>query len=185
MIITLSGHSGSGKSSTGRMLAKKLGYKFYSIGDLRGKMAMEKGLTIDQLNEIGKREEWTDRDPDKFQEKLGREEDDFVMDSWVGFHFIPHSVKVFLKVDPKIAAERIFRDQRPDEARQRTEADVREMIEKRMKESRARYRKYYNVDIYDMKNYDLVIDTTKIHKDEVIEKIMEFLRKKRLISGRN
>ena len=54
MIITISGIPGSGKTTVGRMLAEKLGYKFYSIGDLRGKMAMERGMTIDQLNELGK-----------------------------------------------------------------------------------------------------------------------------------
>lgn len=183
MIIAISGFPGSGKSSAGRLLAKKLGYKFYSIGDLRGKMAMERGLTIDQLNEIGKKERWTDMDPDRYQEQLGKKEDNFVIDSWLGFHFIPHSVKIFLKVDPRVGAERIFRDQRPDEPRQETAPGVRRMIEKRMEDSRVRYRKYYDIDPYDMKNYDLVIDTTKIPKGQVIEKIMEFLRKKRLIKG--
>ena len=38
MIITISGLPGSGKSTIGKMLAKKLGYKFYSMGDLRGKI---------------------------------------------------------------------------------------------------------------------------------------------------
>ncbi|MCX6741353.1 MAG: AAA family ATPase, partial [Candidatus Parcubacteria bacterium] len=46
MIITLSGKPGSGKTTVAKILAEKLGYKFYSTGDLRGQMAMKRGLTI-------------------------------------------------------------------------------------------------------------------------------------------
>ena len=44
MIITISGWPGSGKTSVGKLLSKKLGYQFYSMGDLRGKVALEKNL---------------------------------------------------------------------------------------------------------------------------------------------
>ena len=113
MIITISGMPGSGKSTIAKILAQKLGYKHYSIGDLRGKMALDRHLTIDELNELGKREGWTDREPDEYQKKLGHEEDNFVIDSRLGFYFIPHSFKLFLTVDPEVAAERIFPNQRP------------------------------------------------------------------------
>ncbi len=95
MIIVISGSPGSGKSTVGKILAKDLGYKFYSMGDLRGQMAMERGLTIDQLNEIGKTEDWTDRAADEYQKKLGETEDNFVIDSWAGFHFLPQAFKIF------------------------------------------------------------------------------------------
>jgi len=37
MIITIAGEGGSGKSTVARILAKKLDYKHYSTGDLRGR----------------------------------------------------------------------------------------------------------------------------------------------------
>ncbi|MDP2918221.1 MAG: cytidylate kinase family protein, partial [bacterium] len=144
MIITISGRPGSGKSTVGKMLAKKLGYNFYSMGDLRGKMAMERGITINELNEIGKREGWTDREPDEYQKKLGKTEDNFVIDSRLGFYFIPHSFKVFIEVDSKIGAERVFKNQRPDE---KPITDIKEMqtaFESRAKQDDERYQKYYN-----------------------------------------
>ena len=55
MKITLSGKAGSGKTTLAKRLAKKLDYKQYSIGDLRGKMDQERGLTIDELNKIGEK----------------------------------------------------------------------------------------------------------------------------------
>ena len=107
MIITISGMPGSGKTTVAKLLAKRLGYEHYSMGDLRGKMAMERGISIDELNKLGEKESWTDKEADDYQKKLGETEDNFVTDGRTGFHFIPHSRKIFLKVDLRIGAERI------------------------------------------------------------------------------
>lgn len=177
MIITISGLPGSGKTTVGKLLAKKLGMRFYSIGDLRGRMAIERGLTIDQLNEIGMKEKWTDKEADEYQRKLGETEDDFVIESRLGFFFIPKSVKIFLDVDPRKAAERIFRDNRPDEKRKGTIEEVASSIRKRMKNDVARYRKYYKVDFLDESQYDIIIDTTNLTPDQVVERIMNGIKK--------
>ncbi len=178
MIITISGLPGSGKTSVAKAVAKRLGYRHYSIGDMRGKMAMERGISIDELNKLGEKESWTDREVDEFQRKLGEKEDNFVTDGRTGFHFIPHSRKVFLKVDLKVGAERIFRDQRPDEPGYRSAGEVVKELRKRMESDRKRYGKWYGIDCWDEKNYDIVIDTTKLTKEQVVEKVLGFLGKK-------
>ncbi|MBL7100633.1 MAG: cytidylate kinase family protein [Nanoarchaeota archaeon] len=175
MIITISGDPGSGKSTIAKETAKTLGYNFYSVGDLRGKMAMDRGLTIDQLNDIGKNEAWTDKDADKYQEELGKKEDDFVIEGRLGFHFIPHSTKIFLKVDKDESARRVFKDQREDEEKKETVEEVKEMLAKRSEHDRQRYLKYYNIDHLDLKHYDLVLDTTNLTIDEVKEKLLNFI----------
>jgi predicted cytidylate kinase len=177
MIITISGLPGSGKTTVGKLLAKRLGFKFYSIGDLRGRMAMERGLTIDQLNEIGMKEKWTDKEADEYQKRLGEEEDNFVIESRLGFYFIPKSVKIFLEVEPRKAAERIFRNQRPDEKRKGTVEEVLGSIRKRMKSDDTRYQKYYKVDFLDKSHYDIIIDTTSLTLEQVVEKIIRELGK--------
>ncbi len=179
MIITIFGMPGSGKTTVGKMLAKKLGYRFYSMGDMRGRMAMERGLTIDQLNRLGESEDWTDKDVDKYQEELGKKEDNFIVDGWLSWHFIPHSLKVFLEVDHRTAAERVFRDQRPDEKKQDTVEGMKRMLEERLEESNARYRKYYGIiDITDRSHYDLVIDTNDISAKQVAARILEAVGKR-------
>jgi predicted cytidylate kinase len=176
MIISISGKPGAGKTTVAKMLAKKLGFKFYSIGDLRGEIAMKLGITIDELNEIGTKQEWTDKNVDEYQKELGEKEDNFVIDSWLGFHFIPKSKKIFLDVDPKEAAKRIFKDQRKDEPKMRNVEEVEKMLEKRVKNSLERYKKYYNINCFDKKNYDLVIDTTHMKPEDVVKRIMKFLK---------
>jgi cytidylate kinase len=172
MMITISGRPGSGKTTTAKILAQRLGYQFYSVGDLRGEIASKMGLTIDQLNEIGKKEDWTDKTVDRKTEEIGKREDNIVFDSWMAWHFIPHSFKIFLEVGPMVAAERVFKNQRPDEKHQETVEDVAEMLKIRMEESRQRYKKYYNIDFLDKSRYDLIIDTTNLMPDEAVNKIV-------------
>jgi cytidylate kinase len=172
MIITISGLPGSGKSTVGRLLASRLGYKFYSIGELRGEIALRMGITIDELNEIGKKEAWTDRKVDEYTRQLGEKGDNFVIDGWNAFHFIPRSFKVFLGVDPCTGAERIFRDQRKDEKRAESVEECLGMLRKRLKETDERYRKHYNLRFLDRKNYDIVIDTTGMKPEEVADRII-------------
>jgi len=171
MIITISGMPGSGKTLVGRLLAEKLGYAFYSVGDLRGRIAMEMEMTIDDLNELGKREDWTDRKVDEKIKKLAERNENMVVDGWVAFHFIPHSFKVFLEVDGNVAAERVFRDQRKDEKKVQSVAELSKVLQMRVMGDKIRWKRYYGIDFLDRKNYDIVIDTTHLKPAQVVDKI--------------
>lgn len=168
---------GSGKSTVGKILAERLGYKFYSMGDLRGKLAMDRGLTIDELNEIGKNEDWTDREADEYQKKLGETEDNFVIDGWISFHFIPRAFKIFLDADLDVAAKRIFAHQRPDEAPAGNATEIKERLAARVENTDARYKKYYDISFRDKSKFDLVIDTNKISSQQTADKILAALPK--------
>ena len=179
MIITISGMPGSGKSTVGKLLAAKLGYRFYSMGDLRGKMATERGMTIDELNAVGEREGWTDRDVDEYQKKLGETEDNFVFDGLISFHFIPQAFKVFLDIDPRVAAARIHADARPDEETVRTVEERQAQIAKRIASNESRYQKHYGVTFRDQSKFDLVIDTSTFAAPTItVEKILAAMGKK-------
>lgn len=176
MIITLSGYPGSGKTTIAKEVAKALGYKHYSMGDLRGEIALKRGLTIDELNELGKKEDWTDKEVDEYQKELGKKQDNFVVDGWLSFYFIPHSIKIFLYVDLKEGAKRIFKDQREDEEKKGSIGEVLKMIKKRLDDSRKRYLKYYKVKFDDKKHYDLWLDTTRLTKDLVVDKLIKYIK---------
>lgn len=176
MIITVSGLPGSGKTTLAVTLADFFGYKFYSMGGLRGKYAMEHGMTIDDLNEIAKKDPSSHHLVDYFIRDLGKKEDGFTTDGWVSFFFIPHSVKIFLEVDPEVGARRVFRDQRPDEKRVETVAEMRTMLESRMLITDKQFKKYYGFDFRKRDNYDLVFDTTSMTKDEMLQEALDFIK---------
>lgn len=177
MIIAICGEPGSGQSSVGKELAKRLGYRFYSIGDMRGKMARERGMTIEELNRLGEREDFTDKEVDDFQEKLGKKEDNFVVVGRTSAHFIPHSFKVLLKAELGVRAQRVFQDSvnREDESYS-SAGEAGKAITERMESDKRRYRKHYGINPFDEKLYDIVVDTTRIGINEVVDRIMDKMR---------
>lgn len=183
MIITISGMPGSGKSSVGKLLAKMLGMKRYYMGGMRREMAREKGMTLAELNRIGEKEDWTDKEVDEYQKELGKKEDNFVIEGRTSFFLIPNSVKVFLEVDEKVGAARILKDLREtgdkrNEGVEKNLEEVESSMKQRIGSDIKRYKKYYGVDITDRSHYDLIINTTKLTVEQVVGKIIEFVKKK-------
>ena len=179
MIITISGTPGSGKSTVGKLLTKKLKYKFMSIGDLRGEIAMKHKLTLDQLNKIGEKENWTDKEVDDELIRIGKEEDNLVIDTRLGFHFIPKSIKISLTVDLKVGAKRILQGEiRPDEKKFSSVKELVEDMNQRIKSDKFRYKKWYNIDWTENENYDLVINTANLTPQEVVKQILKYIEHK-------
>lgn len=181
MIITLSGLAGAGKSTLKDLLSKELGLKKYSVGDLRGKMAEERGMSIDEFNALGMTEDFTDKEADAFQEKLGKTEDNFVIDGRLSWHFIPHSIKIFLEVNPEVAAKRVFEDRkenpkRADEPVYTSPEETQKVLTERLESDRERYKKWYGIDFLERNHYDLVIDTSNLKPEETLQKVVDFVK---------
>lgn len=172
MIITIAGAPGSGKTSAGKILAARLGMSFYSVGGLRAKMALDRGMTIDELNRLGESDQTTDTEVDDDQRKLGETEDNFVIEGRLSWHFIPRSFKIFLDCDPAEAARRIYSVQqstanrRADEPIYANVEEAKTAIVQRVASDVKRYAAIYGVDYRDTSQYDLVFDTTTMSGPE-------------------
>ncbi len=175
MIVTISGRPGSGKSAVAIRLADRLGLDHVSAGDFMREMAEERGVSILELSRSAEAQDLIDREIDERTVRFGTQRDGFVMDAQLGWHFIPGSVAVFLDVRPDEAARRIYGAGRATE-RENTDLDAtRHAIEARTRSEAARYQTYYGIDYLDHANYDLVIDTSDLGIDEVVDRIVAHL----------
>ncbi len=165
-IITISGKPGSGKSSTADKVAELLSYTRYSAGDIVRKVVRKQRISLEEFNRRAQDDHEMD---DMIDEELRnlRTEKDIVVDSRLGFYWIPESFKVYLDLDDDVAVARIYNDVVSNNARD-TEAsantslqDVDRMVRERMNNERQRFMTMYGTDPYKPSNFDLVINTSR------------------------
>ena len=176
MIITIGGRAGSGKSTIAKLVAKRLGLRHYSMGDLQRQLAREKGLSLTELGKLEEKDDSVDKELDNKQKELGKKEDNFVIDGRLSALFIPNAVKIFLDADEEIRAKRILKDERVEE----NNIDIKKTIENtraREESENIRYKKYYGYDCYDKSNYDHVIDTSGLSVKEVVNEVLDIVNK--------
>lgn len=187
MIITISGLPGAGKTTVAKALAKSLGMRHYSMGDIWGKIAQERGVTVDDLLREAETDPVLDRTPDEYQKRLGETEDNFITDGLVSFHFIPQSIKIFLAVRLPVGAERIYHAKkasigvRADEPEYASVEEAQLVVANRIKMNQKRLKRAYGVDFLDKRQYDLVVDTSDQTLEETLDQILNFLATKRRV----
>jgi cytidylate kinase len=165
-IITLSGKPGSGKSSTADRVAELLGYTRYSAGDLVRTLIRKKGITLDEFNQMATKNHQLDHDIDEELRNL-RNVKDIVIDSRLGFYWIPESFKVYLDLDIDVATARIFKDSVNNELREYNAGsdysitDVQRLVQARLNNEKGRFKTLYGIDPYSNANFDLIINTAR------------------------
>ncbi|PIZ51233.1 hypothetical protein COY27_04385 [Candidatus Woesearchaeota archaeon CG_4_10_14_0_2_um_filter_33_13] len=186
MIITISGNPGSGKSTVAKILVQQLGYERIYAGGILREMAKEKGITIEALMQSAETNPQIDEEVDtRVRDKarlLEQEGKNVLVEGRVQYHFLPESKKVYVYVDPKTGAERIWKDLQDKEvsaARNQQQAgsfdEVLRLTEEREARDAERYIKLYRTDHRDKSNYDFVVDTTHITAQQAAEKVIKYL----------
>ena len=162
--IAVAGLNGSGKTTAAKAVAKWLGYRHCSSGDYARLLAERRGMQISVLTQVAHSDKGVDYDSviDAWV-KQHADQERFVMDTRLGIYFLPDSFKVFLTIDPHIAAERIFNDMQNNPDRSKTEKydsveAVYKELAKRYKADCERYQERYNIDYKDHSICNLVID---------------------------
>lgn len=164
-IITISGKPGSGKSSTADKVAELLGYTRHSSGDMVRNILKKKRMTLEDYNEQAEDNHTLDAVVDEELREL-RDHKDIIVDSRLGFYWIPESFKVYLDLSLDVATARIYKDvvsnaRRSGEGGDQSLSSVAHSVKDRMENERARFRSMYGVDPYNPGNFDLVIDTSR------------------------
>ncbi len=169
-IVTLSGDIGGGKSSVARILAQRLNFQLISAGAIQREIATGMGLTTLQLNERSAMDRSVDDRIDSYTQALGETGNQIIVDSRLAWHFIPSAFKVFLSVDPKVGAGRVFDASRSDE-KHSSLADALENNRSRTQLEATRFLALYGIALRDYGNYDLVVDTSFVSSEQVAEVI--------------
>ena len=170
MNITLTGNLGSGKSSVCKEL-QKFGHEIISAGDIFRSIAAERGLTVTELNEQAKQDRSIDDMLDHRTMELDEKKDNVVFDSRLAWNFTKNSFKVFLFVELDEAANRVFQGTARNAETYQSVEETRQGLSKRAQLEQERYQQLYQVDYYDPKNYDLIIESTNASPEEIAAEI--------------
>lgn len=173
--ITITGGLYSGKSCVAKIISQEKNYTYFSVGELQRKLAVEKGMSIMQYNDYVFNNN-LDHEIDNKTMEIGREKDNFIFDARLAWHFIPDSFKIYLKVEIDIAVERAMTSERGKSEKYTSKKEAKERITERRRLEVSRFKDIYNINIENDSNYDLIIDTSHITLEEVIEKILEEVR---------
>lgn len=183
-IITISGNIASGKSEVAKSLAEKLSYEVYKASEEFRCKAREYNMTLVEFNEYLVANSEIDKYVDTCTQEYVKQKDNLIVDARLGFYISQDSFKVYLKANLEEAAKRLYvvAKERGREENYASVDEARAAIKEREKAERDRYISRYGVDILDLANYDLVVDTTRVSSEEVVNIVLkqynEWLQKK-------
>ncbi len=166
MIITLSGHIGSGKSTVASILSELTGYRSYSGGYFFRKKAGEMNLSIADFNTLMETDATEDRKLNKMIGSFMTGNNDLIVESrlagWIAKEYGISAFRVFLEAPMDVRIQRIQEREGPDK--------IDDMVQRENSENR-RFMEFFGYDMDDTSIYDAVIDTTEGNADYVAKKI--------------
>ena len=174
--ISLAGDLGGGKSTVADILIKRLSAEYYSTGAIVRSIAEERGMTVTELNKYMETHPEIDHEIDAGIAALSEDERFLIIDSRMAWHFTKGTFKVYLSCDIETSALRIMYANRKGEHSSTLEETI-ECTKGRRESEKKRYFAQYGVDITDLSNYSLVVDTTYATPEEVAGVILSVLEK--------
>lgn len=175
LTITVTGFSGSGKSTVAEAIAKAFKLKIFNVGDIQRKFARQKKISVYQASAILPKS--LDHEMDKVSLKaamtggyvlLGR------LAGWTAGDWA--DCKIFIDCQKKIRAHRVAK---------RDHLTIKEALIKvnqRDADDQRRYYNLYKINTNQRKIYDFIIKNDKPGrekiKNEAVQKIKKFLKKK-------
>ncbi len=173
MIITITGLPGSRKTSVGKVLAKKLHMKFFSIGNMVREYAKKNKISLMEMEKQIKNNKSMNIKIDNEQRKLVKKYKNFIIDSRIGASiFKKAEYRIYLHASLRKRAERIAKREKKSFKQALYETRVRERDELQQ------YRKHYNIDYRNKKYYNLIINTENLDENQTAYRIIKVIRLK-------
>jgi cytidylate kinase len=164
--IAVSGKSGCGNTTVSRLTAERLGLRF--INFTFRSLAAEKGLDLKEVLSLAAQDDWWDKEVDRRQVALAREDGGCVLGSRLAIWMLPEAaLKVYLMADAETRARRIIKREGG------ILAEAAAFTAERDRQDTERYLRIYRIDNDDYSRADLVIDTTALLPQEIAAIIAE------------
>lgn len=176
LVIALSSPPGSGGSTVGKVLARRLKLEYFSPGFYYRKIMKQKRIEKEPefwKNKFGSSKELHEH-IDQAQLEEARK-GDIVVEGTLSIHFLKDlaSHKVWLDVPLEVRAQRTAKRDKIPYQRALEEVEERQTME------RKGWKKIYGFDYFDQKKEaDLVVDASSLTVNQVVNKIMNFIRRK-------
>lgn len=172
MRVLLSGLSGTGSTTAAKRIAADLGLDYIYGGQIFRNLAVERGISLEELAESLEHDQETEREIDRRLIAAGMADNVLIESRTVGWLFPPEiaSVRIWLLCD---LPERLRRVQ----GREHHPRSAENLLRREASDNR-RYRELYGIREDDYSPFDLVIDTTTLSVDEVVSRIEAFVRER-------
>ena len=174
LTITVSGLSGSGKTTVAKEIAKVFKLKLANAGDLFRKYARQKKISLDKMSKLLPPN--LDYQTDKMMLGLAQKGGYVLvarLSAWVAGDWA--DCRVFVQCNKNI------RDKRIAQRDGLSISAARINVSNRDKRDCGRYKKLYQIDLKDKTVYNLIIHNNKITlpklKKEIIQRLKDFLKK--------
>ncbi|MEM0375358.1 MAG: cytidylate kinase family protein [Nitrososphaerota archaeon] len=181
LLVLISGQAATGKSTLGRALARRLGIPYYSGGDALMRLARKMGFnakgrkwwdTEEGMRFLRMREEnfEFDRKVDEELIQIARE-GPAVIDGWVIPWLVDDGFKIWLKAELETRARRLAK-----RGRFAYEEALRVLTEREAR-NRELYQRLYGIRWgEDLSPFHLVLDSTRLGKEEVLRLVLTAVR---------
>lgn len=176
MIITISGTPGSGKSTIGRLLAKRLKYLYVNAGQVFRDAAAKRGMTLAAFAEYVTAHPSLDAKLDRALVAKARANADIILEGRLtGWMTRRAKIPAFRLW---ITARKTTRVSRLMEREGGNHAATLRALQERADGEQKRYHREYNIDLADTSPYDMVITTDTMTPSQIVTLILSALKSK-------
>ena len=171
--ISITGDLGSGKSTVAKIICEKLNFKYLSTGSIQRQLGQEMGMNTLEFNKFMTENKEIDTYIDQKLIDLNDQEEPYVLDSRLAWHFVKKSFKVYLVASDDVAATRVLNDgiRVGEPSAADLQSKINDLRERRKIEGE-RFEKQYGVRPNIDTDFDAVIDTSFIPVPEVVDLIL-------------
>ena len=175
VVIAISGMSGCGSTTTSKLLSKKLGLKFFSVGEYFRKNSQN--LNTTNVLKFFKSKKGSSK---KLHNKLDElviqkaKKGNIVCDGKLTIHFLKNiaDFKIYLKASKKIRAQRYVKKDKIAFKK------AIELVDEKDKTEKKNFTKIYNIKPFLLeKESDIIINSSNKNPEKVVKEIILFMNK--------